>query len=244
MSEESTPPPTPRWRRFGRWLRALIPESREGPCRYCGKLTSQTNPLDPNIFRHQACREEYNDKERERKEEAAQIALIRKALVASGCVPPPRPAGSSQKLTTDTRLIAGLYPLPWECELSPQQTPTNRFVASIYAADSTRVCETRGEHALILAATIVEAVNSLLATATDVHAGIPNNHAAQSTPKLVRRYGTRMACMYPPDGSLYTRWIEEGRVMDFPEWIVQHDNPGVNIPGLEKGAGWEGWAPP
>jgi hypothetical protein len=61
-------------------------------------------------------------------------------------------------------------------------------------------------------------------------------------PTLVRRYAKRMDCMNPPDPELYTRWLAEGKKLDFPEWIVQQDNPGVDIPGLTWGHLWAGWA--
>ena len=55
--------------------------------------------------------------------------------------------------------LVRLFPHPWSFDVSPQETPPARNSAMIYAADSTRICETRGEHAEALAELIVESVN-------------------------------------------------------------------------------------
>jgi len=59
-------------------------------------------------------------------------------------------------------LLVGLFPSPWSFDVSPQETPPARNSSTIYAADSTRICETRGEHAEALARLIVESVNHCL----------------------------------------------------------------------------------
>ncbi len=58
-----------------------------------------------------------------------------------------------------TRVVR-LFPHPWSFDVSAQETPPARNSATIYAADSTRICEIRcGEHAAVLAKLIVESVN-------------------------------------------------------------------------------------
>lgn len=58
--------------------------------------------------------------------------------------------------------LVRLFPLPWGCDVTPQEVPPERLTATVYAADSTRICETRGEHAADLAQVIVDAVNKHL----------------------------------------------------------------------------------
>jgi hypothetical protein len=52
-----------------------------------------------------------------------------------------------------------LFPYPWSFDVSPQEVPPARNSATIYAADSTHICKTRGEYAEALAKMIVESVN-------------------------------------------------------------------------------------
>ena len=59
-------------------------------------------------------------------------------------------------------------PHPWSFDVSPQETPPARNSATIYAADSTRICKTRGEHAQALAKLIVESVNHCLTNDKDL----------------------------------------------------------------------------
>ncbi len=49
--------------------------------------------------------------------------------------------------------------LPWTFDVSPQDTVPSRRRATVYAADSSMVCQTTGEHAHIMARAIVDAVN-------------------------------------------------------------------------------------
>lgn len=63
----------------------------------------------------------------------------------------------------DVPRLARMFPAPWSFDTSLQETPPNRKCATIYAADSTRICTTRGEDAGELARMIVEAVNHCLA---------------------------------------------------------------------------------
>jgi hypothetical protein len=53
-------------------------------------------------------------------------------------------------------------PGPWSFDVSPQETPPARRNSTIYAADSTRICDLRGEHAEALARLIVKSVNHCL----------------------------------------------------------------------------------
>jgi len=72
---------------------------------------------------------------------------------------PPRESTESGLL--QSRLVR-LFPHPWSFDVSPQETPPARNSVTIYAADSTRICETRGEHAVALAKLIVKSVNHCL----------------------------------------------------------------------------------
>lgn len=49
--------------------------------------------------------------------------------------------------------------LPWTFDVSPQDTVPSRRRATVYADDSSMVCQTTGEHAHIMARAIVDAVN-------------------------------------------------------------------------------------
>lgn len=62
----------------------------------------------------------------------------------------------------DLHRLARLFPLPWERDVTAQEVPPERLTATIYAADSARICETNGEHAADLARMIVDAVNNYL----------------------------------------------------------------------------------
>ena len=44
-----------------------------------------------------------------------------------------------------------LFPTPWKSEVTPQEVPTSRLVATVYAADSTIICRIKGEHAPAIA---------------------------------------------------------------------------------------------
>jgi len=71
------------------------------------------------------------------------------------------PQESAESGLPQSRLVR-LFPHPWSVDVSPQETPPARNSVTIYAADSTRICETRGEHAKALAKLIVESVNHCL----------------------------------------------------------------------------------
>lgn len=61
---------------------------------------------------------------------------------------------------------------------------------------------------------------------------------------LIRKHGTRMACMREAfDADLYKLWLQDQTqpMLDYPEWLIQRDNPGVEIPGITWGALWAGW---
>lgn len=65
--------------------------------------------------------------------------------------------------------LVRLFPLPWELDVTAQEVPPERLTATIYAADSTRICETKGEHAADLAQMIVDAVNNYLPNSVLTH---------------------------------------------------------------------------
>ena len=67
--------------------------------------------------------------------------------------------------------------------------------------------------------------------------------STQGTPRgLVRRHAKRMDCMSPLDDALYKEWsLDKSTRLSYPEWIVQRDNPGVKIPGLDWEHLWAGW---
>ena len=60
--------------------------------------------------------------------------------------------------------LAEAFPLPWEVDISPQETPAGRRQATIYARDSSLVCHLHGQHshelARLIAGTINRAVKS------------------------------------------------------------------------------------
>ncbi len=60
---------------------------------------------------------------------------------------------------------------------------------------------------------------------------------------LVRRFAERMDCMNGAANELYALWLADKSKprLDFPEWIIQRDNPGMMIPGLSWGTLWAGW---
>lgn len=62
----------------------------------------------------------------------------------------------------DLDRLVRLFPTPWERDVTAQEVPPSRLTATIFAADSTRICETKGEHAADLAQIIVDAVNNYL----------------------------------------------------------------------------------
>lgn len=74
------------------------------------------------------------------------------------------PSESSDHVVDLPRLVR-LFPSPWSFDTSPQETPPSRYSAVIYSADSTRICETRGENAVALAKLIINAVNHSLSNA-------------------------------------------------------------------------------
>jgi hypothetical protein len=87
------------------------------------------------------------------------------------------PSSTGLPLSFDAELTAPpephllqLFPLPWERDLHTRDVPPSRRCCIIYAADSMRICETRGEHADALARMIVNAVNAW-ATNTEHEAG-------------------------------------------------------------------------
>jgi hypothetical protein len=53
-----------------------------------------------------------------------------------------------------------IAPTPWEVERTAQEVPPSRLTATVYAADSTRICETKGPHAVEIAQLIADAVNN------------------------------------------------------------------------------------
>lgn len=61
--------------------------------------------------------------------------------------------------TPETSGLWGMFPVPWEVDWFPSAVGS-RCQAVIYAADSTRVAETKGEHAKELAELIVNSVNT------------------------------------------------------------------------------------
>lgn len=75
--------------------------------------------------------------------------------------------------------LVRLFPPPWSFDPSCQETPPERHSAWVFAADSTRICETRGADADALARLIVGAVNQYLPNSelpqpkkTDNHSGL------------------------------------------------------------------------
>lgn len=66
---------------------------------------------------------------------------------------------SEAELTAVKTQLAAQFPTPWSFDVSPQETPPARNSATIYAADSTRICEIRGELAEHLARLIAHSVN-------------------------------------------------------------------------------------
>lgn len=72
------------------------------------------------------------------------------------------PSSASADHVVDMTRLVRLFPSPWSFDTSPQETPPSRYSAVIYSADSTRICETRGENAVALAKLIINAVNHSL----------------------------------------------------------------------------------
>jgi len=115
-------------------------------------------------------------------------ALSENAEVRHGRTPPlriTRKETNQMKTPTHTappvdldRLVR-LFPIPWERDVTKQEVPPERLTATIYAADSTRICETKGEHAADLAQVIVDAVNNYLPNA-DVRHGAKDVRPTQS----------------------------------------------------------------
>ena len=69
--------------------------------------------------------------------------------------------------SVDLDRLDRLFPTPWERDVTAQEVPASRLTATIFAADSTRICETRGEHAADLAQMIVDAVNDYFPNTQD-----------------------------------------------------------------------------
>lgn len=61
--------------------------------------------------------------------------------------------------------------------------------------------------------------------------------------KLVRQFKERHDCMVAPhfDRALYLEWLHAKSKLDYPEWIIQRDNPDQTIAGLNWGTLWVGW---
>src|SRR5690606_6640788 len=68
------------------------------------------------------------------------------------------PSASADHVVDMSQLVR-LFPSPWSFDTSPHESPPSRGSAVIYSADSTRICETRGDNAVALAKLIVVAVN-------------------------------------------------------------------------------------
>jgi hypothetical protein len=75
-------------------------------------------------------------------------------------------AGRETAPPVDLDRLVRLFPTPWGRTVTAQEVPLPRLTATIFAADSTRICETKGEHAADLAQMIVTAVNNYLPNGT------------------------------------------------------------------------------